>query len=157
RAIGRGLRGIITRSPMASGTFGVSLLVSCATSTIGFINDPPGRDRAGALSRALCDLRAVPIRDAGRDARSAALAAVAHCYAGRDCTYADARQLPAVRAFWWRARRHDLRAGPYRRERQVRAGADPMTPQVSLAGASWLNGGALARLLAVLDRDGEEA
>ena len=39
----------------------------------------------------------------------------------------------------------------------VRAGAHPMTALPNLAEADWLREGPLARLLSVLDRDGEEA
>src|SRR5262249_59090241 len=58
----------------------------------------------------------------------------------------------------------DLRSGAHR-ERQVRAGnsavnasnGDPGRTSTSLADAAWLKGTAVARLLALLDRDGEEA
>ena len=51
----------------------------------------------------------------------------------------------------------DLCAGAHG-ERQIRAGADQVTATArSLAGAAWLEAGALPRLLGVLDGHGEEA
>ncbi len=73
---------------------------------------------------------------------------------------ADDRQLHLFRAFLRRAAGHHLRARASRRERQIRAGADQMTvgrTDRKLTNAPWLIGGALPRLLDVLDRDGEEA
>ncbi len=53
----------------------------------------------------------------------------------------------------------DLRTGPCRRTRQFRSGTGAVSepPLRSLKEAAWLREGPLARLLQVLDRDGEEA
>src|SRR6185295_16533926 len=68
------------------------------------------------------------------------------------------RQLHLSLAFLRRGAGHGLRAGP-RRGRQVRAraGGAENEPQRLLKDAAWLREGALARLIPVLDRDGEEA
>src|ERR1700691_390858 len=72
-------------------------------------------------------------------------------------SHLDGRQFSCARAVFGSPSGVDLRAGPYR-GRQVRAGDDDQVsgaPQ--LADAAWLKEGEVARLLSLLDRDGEEA
>src|SRR5208283_5421503 len=59
-------------------------------------------------------------------------------------------------AIFRRAAGLDLCAGPCG-GRQVRARGDAVRPTAQLGDAPWLKHGPVARLLALLDRDGEEA
>src|ERR1700694_3921968 len=94
---------------------------------------------------------------AARRARHEILAA-AHAWLAHHCgVRPDGRQLHPDRAVFRRAARLDLHARAHG-GRQIRAGCDEaMTTAPRLDDTTWLTQGPLARLLAVLDRDGEEA
>src|SRR5205823_1687093 len=117
---------------------------------------PPRPYRARAVPRpvrGLCDL---PVGDQGGCARSVAVVAAADCVARHRLACADDRQLRGAGAVRRRAAELDLYAGPCR-GRRPGAGADQVMPLPRRLDAGCLREGALAELLAVLDRDGEEA
>src|SRR5260370_18559842 len=66
------------------------------------------------------------------------------------------RQFSVAGAVLRRAAGLDLCAGPCR-WRQIRAGNDAMTDRANLNNAAWLKDAEIARLLALLDGNGEEA
>ena len=94
--------------------------------------------------------------DARGRARSRRLVAGAPAWLVIAALVPDGRQLRRAGAFRRRAARLDLCAGACR-GRQVRPGADEVSAVRHRLDAAWLREGALATLLAVLDRDGEEA
>src|SRR5664280_947923 len=147
------------RSPSASATFGACPLVSCAICTNGFADDPPGLHRNRPVPGAVRALRRLSVGDQGRRDASGFLADLAHRVARYRRASAGGRQLHLFRAFHRRGTGLDLRAGAHG-ERRIRAGADQVTAGATarnLGQAAWLKAGALARLLGVLDGDGEEA
>src|SRR6476620_10163099 len=94
-------------------------------------DDPPRLHRDRAVPRAIRHLRA----------------------------HSDDRQLRLSLAFLRLAAGFDLRTGSCRRTRQFHSGTGAVSepPLRSLKDAAWLREGPLARLIEVLDRDGEEA
>src|SRR5262245_56755187 len=84
------------------------------------------------------------------------MAAVANRLAADRRAHPDDRQPSRAGAFWRRAARLDLYARPCG-GRRLRAGEDQVTVPPRRLDVPWLRKGSLARVLAVLDRDGEEA
>src|SRR6266516_4723594 len=123
----------------------------------GTLDDTAHPHRACAVPRAVRRLCPVLMGHAGGRARRKIVAAADARLARRCGLRADARQLHPARAGLRRAARLDLRARAHR-ERQIRAWCDEaMKNAVRLNDTTWLTQGPLAKLLALLDRDGEEA
>src|SRR6266700_1977882 len=123
----------------------------------GTLDDTAHPHRACAVPRAVRRLCPVPMGHAGGRARRKIVAAADARLARRCGLRADDRQLHPDRAVLRRAARLDLRARAHR-ERQIRAWCDEaMKNAVRLNDTTWLTQGPLAKLLALLDRDGEEA
>src|SRR5260370_22974790 len=94
---------------------------------------------------------------AGRRARHQILAAAYARLAHHGGLRPDGRQLHPDRAVFRRATALDLRAGAHG-EREIRPRCDAaMKGAVRLSDQAWLTQGPLAKLLAVLDRAGEQA
>src|SRR5579864_5320091 len=141
----------------ATATSGASLPVSCGICTSGFTaHDQANLHRDRAVPHPVRDLCGVFDRDPRRRARSRGMDAAARRRPRHRLARAGGRQLPLAGAVFRRAAGLDLCAGPHRR-RQIRAGHDAMTDGAHLKNADWLKTGAVARLLALLDGDGEEA
>src|ERR1700691_1954549 len=147
----------ITRSPSRIATFGASPRVFCETSTTGSTpHDQANFHRDRAVSHPVRHLCGLP----GGDARGrVAAVGVDDAAPGGACHRIAASgggKFPGAGKILRRAAGLDLCAGAYR-GRQVRAGRDAVTAGAQLGGAAWLKHGEVARLLALLDRDGEEA
>src|SRR5712691_5869854 len=119
-------------------------------------HDPPRPHRAGPVPGAVRRLPRIRVGDAGGRARSRRLDAAAHRLARHRVARADDRQLRRARPMGRGAAGRHLHSGPYR-GRQARAGRDQVTDARRSIDAPWLDEPPLAGLLAVLDRDGEEA
>ena len=87
---------------------------------------------------------------------SVVLAAASDRQAGARLAAAGHRQLRAAGAFLRRAAEFDLRSRPYR-ERQAGSRSREMSEARVLSDAPWLRSGPAARVLALLNGDGEEA
>src|SRR6185437_13772007 len=150
--------------PISSASRAGSATVRCAPwSLTGSDGEPhvsPDRHRTGAVPHAVRALRGLSAGDARRCAASGRMEPAENCAAGDRLVRADARQLPGAGAIFRCAARLDLRAGA-RAGRQIRPrtddGRDEVTDAGTLDHAPWLDDGALRQLLALLDRDGEEA
>src|SRR5471032_1146949 len=121
-------------------------------------DDPPRFYRDRAVPGAICDLRHLSGGDQVSVADAGVVAAEGSGHARHLRAGADDRQLHLSLAFLRLAAWFDLRAGPCRgRQVRSRPGGAVSEPPASLTDAAWLREGALARLLDVLNRDGEEA
>src|SRR5262249_38231839 len=138
---------------------------SCATCTNGSIeNDPPGGHRACTVSRAICALLRVPVGDAGARARADVVVVVGARLADHRGARPRGRQLRGDRPVRRGTAGLHLRSRAHRK-REVRPGGGAVTAPAepdghtpnSLAQAEWLTRGPLPKLLAVLNRDHEEA
>src|SRR5215467_12628955 len=127
-------------------------MVSCAIFTIGFIDDPSGLHRGRAVPDTVRSVRGVSVGDAGWRIGFQVLARGARSDPRHRCAGFGARQLSLFRPFFRRAARFDLRAGDYKVMQSQTGRTDR-----KIEDASWFTGGALLRLLGVLDFDGEEA
>ena len=96
------------------------------------------------------------VGDACRRFASEGMDVVAACRSRHRVPGIDDRKLSDAGAVRARAAGLYLCAGAYR-GRQVRAAIEPVTAAPLLRDVAWLKGGDVARLLALLDRDGEEA
>src|SRR4051812_46808633 len=121
-------------------------------------DDPPGLHRARVVSRAIRGLCHLSGGDQGGADDPCVVDAQGSCVAWHLRTRPDDRQLHLSVALLRGAAGIDLRAGACRgRPVRSRAGGAVSEPQSLLKDAAWLREGGLARLLAVLGRDGEEA
>src|SRR5262249_1471074 len=141
---GNGLRRLPRARP--GGVRSVGLTPAAALNTSQ--HDPTLRHRDRPLPGAVRALFALSVGDAGGRAASRCLVALAHRHAHRAGARAGARQLRGAGAVFRRGAELELRPGAYR-GRQARPG----NLEVRLD-APWLHEGPLARLIAVLDRDG---
>src|SRR5205085_5555481 len=130
---------------------GALLLCPPYNTALRLAHDPPRPHRTRALPAAVRGLRGLSVGHARGRAAPGILAprdADGAHHRGAD---PDGRQLHHPGAMGRRAGALDLRAGAHR-ERQARPGDDAVKIE-----AAWLAEKPLAQLLAVLDRDGEEA
>src|SRR5262245_15622985 len=119
-------------------------------------HDPPRPHRAGSFPDAVRGLRDLSVGDASRRDGSEILDTVADHLAAHGRARPGARQLRRALALERGAARLDLHSGPYR-ERQVCAGRNEVMQGPRRLDAAWLQAPPLVDLLAVLDREGEEA
>ena len=126
------------------------------THTTGFTDGSANRHGDRALSDSLCGLCGVSAGYARWHLASERLDTSPPRQSRHCVTDINGGELCGAGAIRAGAARLDLRAGAHR-GRQVRAANVPVTGVSHLRDAAWLRDGEVARLLALLDRDGEEA
>src|SRR5947209_18915560 len=134
---------------------GPLLLCPPSNTAVRLMHDPPRPHRIRPVPAAVRGLRGLSVGHARGRAASGILAARHADGAHHRGAGADGRQLHHPGAMGRRAGALDLRAGAHR-ERQARPGDDAVKIDAA-ADVSWLTEKPLAQLLAVLDRDGEQA
>src|SRR3984885_10894583 len=152
-----GCNASITQFPSRTTTFGASPRLFCEISTTGSTpHDQANFHRGRAVSHPVRHLCGLPDGDARRRAAAVGVDDAAGGGACHRNAASGGGKFPGVGKIFRRAAGLDLCAGAYR-GRQVRAGRDAVTASARLGEAAWLRDGEVARLLALLDRDGEEA
>src|SRR5581483_11678638 len=140
---------------MPSVTSGARPQACCACSTNGSArHDPAGADRDRDFPDSVRHLCAVPVRHALRGDGAGIMAGPDGGAAGAGFAAAVGDQLHPAGAFFRRAAELDLHPRAYG-ERQVRSRSREMS--VTLGDAPWLTTGAAARVLQLLNGNGEEA
>ena len=145
------------RCRSAAATFGASPRVLCVTSTIGSTDDLAYRHGAGTFLTPFAVYAAFLLATRAGIVHPGCVDAAARHRSCHRLAGADGGELSRTGGVRGLAARLDLRAGRTSRTASSRPADYAATTAPNLREAPWLKTGPVARLLALLNRDGEEA